>query len=155
MTPEEEYLQNIEEWINENTIGSGEELPPVDAVEETENEKDRSVQSPLQRMRGDTVPQPKIKPIKQTQIIIKILLSIIIIAITLSIFVKTYYAPIQVVGPSMSPTLEDGDLLRTSTKINNMLQKKRRKTHHHKKGNRASGRHDLFQRRQSLYKWKT
>ena len=117
MTPEEEYLQNIEEWINENTIGSDEELPPVDAVEETENEKDRSVQSPLQRMRGDTVPQPKIKPIKQTQIIIKILLSIIIIAITLSIFVKTYYAPIQVVGPSMSPTLEDGDLLRTSTKI--------------------------------------
>ena len=122
MTPEEKYLQDFEEWVNENTLGADEESPPEKkptekTEEQPEEQSEESEQTPLQRLRGDAVPEPRIKPIKQTEIIIKTLIGIIVLALTVSIFLKTYYSPVQVVGPSMSPTLEDGDLLRTSTKI--------------------------------------
>ena len=53
--------------------------------------------------------------------VLKALIAIATIFVIVLLFLKTQYSPVTVVGDSMYPTLQDGDILRTSTNIKSNL----------------------------------
>ena len=112
-----EILNEYEEWVYSNMMESPEEPEPEPEQEEEIQEEEQEEETQLSKLRGDSHREPRIKQIKQTAIIAKTLITIVVIALVIALFVKTYYHPVTVVGPSMSPTFEDGDTLRTTTDI--------------------------------------
>lgn len=116
-----------EEWIMENMYddsivhskgedsdNSGDDTSKD--ISEIDEDKDRE-ESALERFRGDGSRTAKISVNRQSQIIIRLLMSILIIFMIFMIIIKSKFNPVTVVGPSMEPTLNDGDILRTSTSI--------------------------------------
>lgn len=116
-----------EEWIMENMYNdsivhskgedsdnSGDDTSKD--ISEIDEDKDRE-ESALERFRGDGSRTAKFSVNRQSQIIIRLLMSILIIFMIFMIIIKSKFNPVTVVGPSMEPTLNDGDILRTSTSI--------------------------------------
>ena len=114
----EEY-SDYEEWIYDNMI---DESPSIkkeepEPPELPEPEEEQEEESELSRMRGDSVQEARLKGDLQNSILLKLIIGITVIVIAALVFLKTFYNPVTVSGPSMYPTLEDGDILRTTTKI--------------------------------------
>ena len=83
---------------------------------ETEELEEKEL-SPLERMRGDSDLSPRIKDSKNGQAVIKIIFSLLILAIIFIYIIKVYYHPVIVTGQSMEPTYHNGQILRTDSLI--------------------------------------
>ena len=106
MNNEEQDYNEFEQWVNENMYD--------DSLTTTEE----IIPSTLEKFRGDSTRNTKISVNKQSQLIIRLLMTILLIFMILVIILKTQYNPVTVIGPSMEPTLHNGDILRTTTSIN-------------------------------------
>ena len=122
MKDEEEFIDQYEQWVLDNL--SDDEDNKLDSIEKNkengeidEIEDDTEEVSALDRFRGDSSRSAKINLNEQTKVTIRLLMSILIIFLIILIVLKTQFNPVSVVGPSMYPTLNDGDILRTSTVI--------------------------------------
>ena len=105
------YIEDIEEWINSNTIGY------EDDVQTSAQEQHEEDINALDKLRGDSILTPRIKISNKFNLITRFIVIILVSVAIVTIFIKTRYHPVTVVGASMSPTLEDGDILRTITEI--------------------------------------
>ena len=117
-TPENEY-EGFEDWVNDNMMDS-----EPDYIEVTKQEEEADESPPLtglSRLRGDSTMKPKISANQSYQMVLKALIAIATIFVIVLLFLKTQYSPVTVVGDSMYPTLQDGDILRTSTNIKSNL----------------------------------
>lgn len=123
MKDEEEFIDQYEQWVLDNL--SDDEDNKIDSIEKNEEndeideiEDDTEEVSALDRFRGDSSRSVKINLNDQTKVTIRLLMSILGIFLIVIIVLKTQFNPVSVVGPSMYPTMNDGDILRTTTVVN-------------------------------------
>jgi signal peptidase I, bacterial type len=105
-----EFTEEIEQWIKENTIGYEEsslsEKPPDEEDEE---------ETSLERLRGGDTPAPRIN--NGTVSMIKVIFTIAGLILVGMLAAYIFFHPVIVSGPSMEPTLHNGEILRTSISI--------------------------------------
>ena len=109
----ENNIKDFEDWVSENMMDSPTSPSPPDENQETVDEDE--AETPLKRIRGDSSRETLIKQNRYTSTIFKTLIIIFVTIITVLFFIRAHFNPVTVVGPSMEPTLHDGDILRTST----------------------------------------
>ncbi len=115
--------QEIEQWIYENMM---DEPPDSDTlVQESVYEQITPIEtaetiSTLKKMRGDSKRNPLFKKNRYSSKLVSIVIIFFTIYIAVMLFIKNNFHPITVVGSSMSPTYENGEILRTSTDTKNI-----------------------------------
>ena len=115
-----EYINEYEDWVYDNMMDESSDEP--DDISDSEEpisypEEEPEHQIDLQRIRGDSTLNAKVKRTRHSDLIMKVLLVIIVAVIVSALFTKVYYSPVTVIGSSMYPTLNGGDILITTTSI--------------------------------------
>ena len=111
---ENNIYNDYEDWIMENMMDQEEDSGAKSTPDEQEDTPDKRS---LEELRGDSVMQPRIRQTKQHKLLMKLIMGITTVIIILMIVIKTQFAPVNVIGPSMYPTLKNGDVLRTTTNV--------------------------------------
>lgn len=107
---EDDYIKDYEEWINDHMM---DEPSEPDKKPERPPDEDEPL-SPLEKMRGDGIREAKIKRNSSYTKLVSGVFIVLAAYIAIMMLIKTHYNPVTVVGSSMSPTLESGEILRTS-----------------------------------------
>ena len=101
---DKEFIEQIEKWIEENTdegiFGA---------------KRDNSSNARLHQLRGGNIPPPKIKDASRKML--RCIVAVALLAAIAMIIVRVMFHPVVVTGSSMEPTLHNGEILRTTTKI--------------------------------------
>lgn len=106
---DKDFISEIEKWIEENTDDSPSEVKRKKEAEEIPEE------TSLQKMRGGNIPPPKIRG--SSERVLRFLFLTAGAAVIIMIAVYILWHPVIVSGPSMEPTLHDGEILRTTISI--------------------------------------
>lgn len=101
---DKEFIEQIEKWIEENTdegiFGA---------------KRDNSSNARLHQLRGGNIPPPKIRDASRKML--RCIVAVALLAAIAMIIVRVMFHPVVVTGSSMEPTLHNGEILRTTTKI--------------------------------------